>query len=143
MNCSVLVWTSWSSGVQSVYPEINRSRWRHRAEWELLSHRETFHKKLPVQTLWHRTKKRLCCLMLETVPLSFFGGLPKHIHTQTHTSRFFLAPTTPLSCFFHYWKKRTSFLHFASTHFSFLQNKKKQLKMRQHPCLSVCHYVQT
>ena len=76
----------WSAaGVPSVYPEINRSGWRHRAEWELLSHRETFHKKLPVQTLWHRTKNRPCRLKLGTVPLPFFWGGERKLKTHTNT----------------------------------------------------------
>lgn len=60
----------------SVCPEINWSGWSYGGEWGLLTHRETFHKKLPVQTPWHRTKNRACRLKLGTLPLT---------HTCRHT----------------------------------------------------------
>lgn len=85
-----LVWIPWSSGVPSVNHEIIRSGWRRRAERKLLSHRETFHKQLPVKTLWYRTKIRPRCLKLGTVPLPYLCLCEKKTHSHSHAAFFSL-----------------------------------------------------
>lgn len=81
----VLFWfePSWSSGVLSVYPEINQSGWRHRAEWELLSHRATFHKKASSANTVAQNKEKTLLFDAWNSP-SFVWRLAKtHTHTNT------------------------------------------------------------